>query len=309
MAPPPILPTLLLCAALIGALAQQEDPSSTLRRAAAGGGGGGGGSHNNGDPASSSAAERGRVARERAIGAQMAAAARGGDDATKDRGDLAQRQQPARSASSSSSSSSPSSSSSAAAMRRQRLRTAAGGAGGGPGSSGGGLSTPADYTYIPLDGRVLLRPRSITKLRDYTADLYGGINQVAQAQPFFAAASVAGRVGVAARYSVDYSDYLSPRQALSRIGPTSHLATAATARAQGSAGFKAATDSVATRRASYRYDLADGSLLEAGVVGQRLNVASAGATVERDQANDPFYAAVADVGPGLIGRRRKRRTL
>jgi hypothetical protein len=175
--------------------------------------------------------------------------------------------------------------------------------------SGGGIggASAADYTYIPLDGRVLLRPRSISKLRDYAADAYGGINEVAQAQPFFGAASVAGRVGIAARYNLDYSDYLQPRQINARLGPSAHLATAATGRAQGTGGAKAATDSVATTRASYRIDVADGMAAEAGLVTQRLNAASAGATVERDQANDPFYAAVPDAGAGLVGRRRRRR--
>jgi hypothetical protein len=193
----------------------------------------------------------------------------------------------------------PSSTSSAAATRQQRVRSA--------GAAGSGVvPSPSDYTYIPVDGRVLLRPRSINKLRDYAADIYGGINEIVQAQPFFAGASVSGRVGLAARYNLDYSDYLSPRQINARIGPSSHLATAATGRAQGTAGFKAATDSVATRRASYRLDVADGMNFETGLVSQRLNAASAHATVERDQANDPFYATVADPGAGLVGKKKRR---
>jgi hypothetical protein len=190
---------------------------------------------------------------------------------------------------------------SAAGRRRQeRLRIAGS-------KSGSGSSGTADYTYIPLDGRVLLRPRSLSKLRDYTLDVYGGINEIAQAQPFFAGASVAGRVGLASRYSVDYSDYLQPRQINSRIGPSAHVATVTTARAQGTAGFKAATDDVETRRASYRFDIADANLFEAGDVYQSLNARSAGATVERDQSNDPFYASVPDVGPGLVGGKKRRR--
>jgi hypothetical protein len=194
-----------------------------------------------------------------------------------------------------------SSSSSAAATRQQRVRSA------GAAGSGAAPTPSADYTYTPVDGRVLLRPRSINKLRDYAADIYGGLNEIAQAQPFFAGASVSGRVGLAARYNLDYSDYLSPRQINARIGPTSHVATAATGRAQGTAGFKAATDSVATRRASYRLDVADGMNFETGSVSQRLNAASAHATVERDQANDPFYATVADPGAGLVGKKRRSR--
>jgi hypothetical protein len=93
----------------------------------------------------------------------------------------------------------------------------------------------------------LLRPRSLSKLRDYSADVYGGINEIAQAQPFFAGASVAGRLGLASRYNLDYSDYLQPRQINARFGPTAHVATATTARGQGTGGVKAATDNVSTR--------------------------------------------------------------
>lgn len=100
---------------------------------------------------------------------------------------------------------------------------------------------------------------------------------------------------------------MSARQINARIGPTAHVATVATGRAQGTAGAKAATDSVRTTRASYRLDVADAMAFETGVVSQTLNAASAGATVERDQANDPFYATVADPGPGLVGKRRRRR--
>ena len=153
----------------------------------------------------------------------------------------------------------------------------------------------------------MLRPRSLSKLRDYSADVYGGINEIAQAQPFFAGASVAGRLGLASRYNLDYSDYLQPRQINARFGPTAHVATATTARGQGTGGVKAATDNVSTRRASYRLDVADGLAFEAGDVYQSLNIGSAGATIERDQANDPFYATVPDVGPGLVGKRRRRR--
>jgi len=230
---------------------------------------------------STEASDRAHRARAKAIGSGKGGASsgeragRGGADGLD--GEQQQEQQggaaAAAAAANAAPSSSSSSSSSSAALRQQRVRTAA----------GAGSLSPADYTYIPVDGRVLLRPRSLSKLRDYTLDAYGGVNEIAQAQPFFAGASVSGRVGLAARYNLDYSDYLTPRNIQARLGPSAHVATATTARAQGTGGFKAATDSVATRRASYRLDVADGMTYEAGLVSQRLNAAGAGATIERDQ--------------------------